>query len=466
MKTLLMLLISFLSLSLAAQNIEITFAATNPNKNYQVVIDGASYYSANGINDNGRKVINIPNLTAGSHTLEVYSMGNNNNIYTNGSTNSPIEGEEVYSKTFQLRQGYDMDIAVRPNGLVSFTEKRAEVQNTSTSGLAMSTANFNRLLQSIRIKRYQSEKITMIKKAFTTTANKFTSSQVRQLLLLITAESRRLELAKLSYKKVTDTDEFTTVYDVLKSEAGRDSLDDYVVSQGGNSTDEDDNAAYDRRNNMSATNFNQLLQRVQNQSYQSGRVTEIRNALNSSYNYFSTAQLNQMLLLVSSETDRLTLAKLAYPRTTDVTNFNQLVDLFNTQYNRDELNRFIVSNGGVANNNNNTNNNTNNNNTNNTYRIPMTDASFNQIYTKARSHFFQRNTVNDIRTAFVSTSNNFTTEQVKQLLMLSTAEADRLALAKLAYPRVVDVTNFSLLLDLFAMQSNRTELDNFIKAQK
>lgn len=451
MKTILSLFLCFLSVTLLAQNINISFAGASQNKNFQVVIDGVSYYSVNSVNNNGRRLINIPNISPGSHTLEVYSMSNNNNVYTNGSTNSSIEGEEVYSKTFQLRTGYDMNISIRPNGMVSFTEKKATIQNTAQYGgnVPMSSTSFNQLLKNVRTKRYQSEKISMIRSAFNTTANYFTTSQVRQLLLLVNAESRRIELAKLSYKKVTDPANFTYVYDVIKSEAGRDSLDDYIVEQGGTNSTTDNNAAYGTA--MSVANFNQLMVRIQNQNYEEGKISEIRNALNSSYNYFSTAQIKQMLLLVSSETDRLSLAKLAYPRTADKANFNQLVGLFYTQYNRDELNNFIVNNGGVANN--------------SSYRSAMTDASFAQIYNKARSHFFQKNTLNDIRTALSTVSNNFSTAQVKQLLMLATTEADKLALAKLSYPRVVDTINFSQLMDLFSIESNRTELDIFIKAQ-
>lgn len=452
MKTILTLFVSFLSVTLLAQSVNISFAGANQNKNFQVVIDGVSYYSVNSEVNNGRRVINIPSLTTGSHTLEVYSMGNNNNVvYTDGTTNSPIEGEEIYSKTFQLRTGYDMNINIRPNGMVSFTESKSLTQNKVQYGsnVPMSSTAFNQLLVNVRNKRYQSQKIAMIRSAFNTTANYFTTNQVRQLLVLVTAESRRIELAKLSYKKVTDPDNFTYVYDVIKSEAGRDALDDYIVEQGGSTSTTDDNAALGTA--MSVSNFNQLMVRIQNQNYEEGRISEIRNALNSSYNYFSTAQIKQILLLVSSETDRISLAKLAFIRTADKANFNQLVDIFYTQNNRDDLNKFIISNGGVANN--------------SSYRSAMSDASFAQVYNKARSHFFQKNTLNDIRTAFNTTSNNFTTAQVKQLLMLATNEADKLALAKLSYPRVVDTINFSQIMDLFSIESNRTELDIFIKAQ-
>ena len=166
MKTLLMLLINFLCLSLLAQNVTLTFVGANKNRNYQVVIDGASYYSANSVstNSNRTKVISVPNLSLGSHELAIYRMGNNNNIYTDGNINSSVQGQPVYSKTFELREGYDMNITVRANGVVSFSEKPVEAQYAQ-EGVAMSTTAFNQLLTNVRSKNYQSDKINMIRNA-------------------------------------------------------------------------------------------------------------------------------------------------------------------------------------------------------------------------------------------------------------------------------------------------------------
>jgi hypothetical protein len=451
MKTLIMLLLSITTIAVSAQNLTITFQGANRNRNYQVVVDGVSYYSANNVSTNGRSVVTVPNLGTGSHTLQVYRINNTGGVYTDGSTNNTISGTEVYSKTFQLRQGYDMNITVRNNGAVSFTEKRSQNQSTVVNATPMSSTAFNQLLINVRNKRYQSDKIATINTAFSTTGNYFTTSQVRQLLLLVNSESKRLELARLSYAKVTDPSNFSYVYDVLNSENSRDQLDDYVVSQKTyGSTSTQNNMAYGTA--MADVNFNQLFTRTKNYLYQDDRIAEIRNSLNNSYNYFSTAQIRQLLLLVTSEADRLSLAKLAFPRAVDRNSFNQLIDLFYNQYNRDDLNNFIVSNGGVANT--------------STYTPPMSDASFTQIYNKARGHFFQKNTVKDIKDAFNNTANKFSTEQVRQLLLLANTEPDRLALAKLAYPRVVDRLNFSQLTDMFTIQSNRSELEIFIQAQQ
>jgi len=469
MKILTTILTSFLSLYLTAQNVTLTFAGANNNRNYQVVIDGNSYYSNNTTANNGRKMVTISNLTPGSHSLEVYEVGNNNSTYSNGAMNAPVSGESIYSKTFQTRTGYDMNIAVRPNGLVSFSEKRGKKQQQygSQGRVPMSSTSFNQLYQNVRAKRYQSEKISLVKTAFNTTSNNFTSSQVRQLLLLVNAENSRLELAKLAYLKVTDPNNFTTVYDVLNTEANRDALDDYVVLKGGSSTTTvntataDNNAAYTNRVAMSDASFNQLLQKVQGHFFQSNRIEEVKNALNTSNNYFSTAQLRQLLSVIANEGERLALTKLAYARASDPYNFNQLGELFSSQASRDELNNYIITNGGAVNSNTGYNNSTSYSN-----RTAMSDASFNQLYQKASNHFFQSSVVTDVKNAFSTSTEYFSTEQVKQLLLLVKSETDRLALAKLAYAKASDPGNFSQLSSVFTTQANKDALIAYIRTQQ
>ncbi len=227
---------------------------------------------------------------------------------------------------------------------------------------------------------------------------------------------------------------------------------DYVVEQGGVVNATDNNTAYAPGTAMTGTVFSQLIQAVQNKYYQDEKITEVRNALNKTNNYFTTTQLKQLIGLVSSENDRLPLVKMGYTHTVDIANFNQLTELFTVQYNRDELNNFIVSNGGAVNT--------------SPVKPAMTATAFAQIYNQARSHFFTKNTVNDVRVAFTTTSNFFSTDQVRQLLMLVPTEIDRLALAKVAYARVVDASNFINLVDLFPTQSNKNDLETFIRAQK
>lgn len=455
MKTLLLLFASLVSIAINAQNVNITFPGSNQNRNYQVVLDGASYFSTN-LPETGRKVVTINNLSPGSHQLEVYRMTTDNSAYDNGSMDAPVSGSALYSKTFELRDNYDMNIVIRPNGTVTFSEKRMKNDQTSYNKTPMSSNVFNSLSQSIRAKRYQSDRINLLTGTFKNTTNNFTSSQVRQLLSYITNDNRRLELAKLSYSRVTDPANFTSVYDVLTSEANRDALDEYVISRGGNNdiyTNPNTNNNYSRTA-MSETAFNDLLRKARSHFLQRNTVREVRNAFNTSTNYFSTYQVRQLLNLVTSESERLSLAKLAYARATDPVDFYQLSDLFASQASKNDLNNYIRSQGGTV--------------VVDAYssRTAVSDAAFTQIYNEARSHFFQKNTVADVRTAFNSTVNYYSTEQIRALLSLVSSETERLSLAKLSFARAADPANFSRLYDLFSSQAYRDDLAAYVRDQQ
>ena len=448
MKRMILFLFIIVTLSVSAQTVTISFqGAANKTRNYQVVIDDLSYFSVNGINKNGRKITTIDNLSEGAHTLKLFRSGNMNSSSIDGSTVVPTT-KPLYTKTFQLRDGYDMNILVKANGQVSFTEKVSPNATSNTYRIPMGSGAFNTLVQNINGKRYQSDRISLIKHALSTTSNYFTTTQVRQLLSLITSESRRLELAKLSYHKVSDQGSFSLVYDMLNSEASRDALDTYVVDQGGTISSSDANAAYGTV--ISDASFANLLNRVRSISYQSGRIAEINAGLEGN-NYFTVSQIRQLLIPVNLESDRLTLVKQAYNRVSDPNNFNQLADLFYVQANRDDFNSFLISKGGTPDD--------------SLYHQYMSESAFQSIYNKARNHFFQKNTIADIKTAFGNTANYFSTAQVRTLLQLVSNETSRLELALLGYPRTVDTLNYFQLEDLFTLQSNKTSFQNFINSK-
>ena len=94
----------------------------------------------------------------------------------------------------------------------------------------------------------------------------------------------------------------------------------------------------------------------------------------------------------------------------------------------------------------------------------MDEATFSQVLQKAGNHFLPWDKVRDVREAFNSTSYYFTTSQIRQLLILTTSESDRLELAKLSWSRVTDPSYFTQLLDMFTNQSSRNDLSAYIQA--
>jgi hypothetical protein len=100
------------------------------------------------------------------------------------------------------------------------------------SGTAMSTTSFNNLYQTIRGQYSTNTQVNSIAAAFNSAGNYFTSSQASQLIQLINSESSRLYLAKLSYHTIVDPANFSSVSNLLYTQASRDDLVAFINGQG------------------------------------------------------------------------------------------------------------------------------------------------------------------------------------------------------------------------------------------
>ena len=112
-------------------------------------------------------------------------------------------------------------------------------------------------------------------------------------------------------------------------------------SRNGNWDDDNwnDNAGNNYGRAMNESEFSQLMQKMRSQWLNSQKMQVAREAV--SRDMFSTAQVRQLIQLISSESDKLELAKLAYRNTVDNRNYAQLYDVFAYQSSREELERYI-----------------------------------------------------------------------------------------------------------------------------
>ena len=255
------------------QTVTINFADNGYGNNvYQVSIDGRNYSSGSSNNNgsyNKNANYNSPdivlnNIQAGQHTIQVYRLRNSN--YGNNNA-SPL-----YSSTFILRQGFDATLSVRKNGQVQFSERQSGAYNNNSGRknndrdrdgdrddrgnggynngnnnngypnnggynngygngqyrAPMADYQFSQILQGVKGKWFQPSKVTAIKDQFSNTSVYFSTSQISQLLQLITTESSRLELAELSYRVVADPQNFSQLYNLFSSQSSRDELDRYI----------------------------------------------------------------------------------------------------------------------------------------------------------------------------------------------------------------------------------------------
>lgn len=234
----------------------------NSNNGYSVIMDGTTYssrannngtWSRNTSNRYGDDDITINNVQPGQHTIQVYRIRSNNNNRGYGNNRNTGNNSPAYSSTFNLRPGYDVVLDIRSNGEVRFTEKRSNdarrnndrrdddrrdgrrYEDRRNGGYnnggyrsPMADYQFSQVYQDVKGKWFQSGKVTAIKEAFNNSASYYSTNQVIQLLQLVSSESSRLELAKLSYRVVADPANFTQVYNLFSNQNYRNELDRYT----------------------------------------------------------------------------------------------------------------------------------------------------------------------------------------------------------------------------------------------
>ena len=100
----------------------------------------------------------------------------------------------------------------------------------------------------------------------------------------------------------------------------------------------------------------------------------------------------------------------------------------------------------------------------NNYSRAMTDLDFTQAKESLRREWFE----NSRLTAAKQTidRNNFTSQQVKEMVLLFTFENNRLDIAKYAYGKTVDKGNYFIINDAFTFNSNKESLKDYIREYK
>jgi len=392
------------------------------NKNLKLSVDATDFAPANGIAVDNKTTITYSNLEMGQHTLLVTRAGRN-----------AFRPERI-STIFNLRPRFDMLVKVNANGSLELIE-------TKRSGLAgnnpvpMGNAEFATLLNNVRAQRSNNTKRSLLAAAFNNTSNYFSTSQVIQLLQTLNTEGYRLELAKSSYRSITDRTNFNQVYSLFYVTANRLELENYV-----NNYEENDLVMA-----MPETEFNTLYQGIQRQWPVSVQVTSLTNAFNNNNNHFSASQARQLIQLVNTENTRLQLAKLSYRSVADPANFSLLYDLFTNQASKNELQAYV-----------------NNYNPDYSPNTAMSDVNFNALYQSIQQQYPASTQMNSLVTAFNNSSNYFTTYQVRQLILLINSEPNRLQLAKLSYRTITDPANFTQLYTVFSYQSSKDELQAYV----
>jgi hypothetical protein len=202
---------------------------------------------------------------------------------------------------------------------------------------------------------------------------------------------------------------------------------------------------------MKDTEFNTLYRGIQNRFGIGAKLSALSDVFDNETYYFTTSQAKQLIQLVSSDNNRLQLAKASYDNIVDQSNFSQLYDILSTSA-RSDLELFVTNNqGGVS--------------TTPTYttiRTPMSSSTYNSLYNSVRNTWGFGAKMSELTEIFDNESYYFTVAQAKQLIQLVSSESNRLRLAKAAYGNITDVENFNSMYDVFSSQSSKSDLSNYV----
>ncbi|HEU4860376.1 MAG TPA: DUF4476 domain-containing protein [Chitinophagaceae bacterium] len=98
------------------------------------------------------------------------------------------------------------------------------------------------------------------------------------------------------------------------------------------------------------------------------------------------------------------------------------------------------------------------------YSRSMSDFDFSQAKETLRKEWFENTRMTTAKQ--IIDRNYFTSQQVKDLLLLFTFENNRLDLAKYAYGKTVDKGNYFIVNDAFTFNSNKEKLGEYIRDYK
>ena len=387
-------------------------------------------------------------------TMVSDAFANTNYYFTTAQAKSLIQLVSSQSNRFTLAKASYRSITDPTNftqmyDVLNSQSQRDELAdyvstyNAGSSSTAMTAAKFNTLYKTAQRQATTNSKVSYIYNAFTNTNNYFTVAQAKQLVQLAPDEANRLYLAKISYRSIIDRTNFSQMNTLLNTQASRNELNIFV------STYDNSNPVYTKVA-MKDADFNTLYRDIQNRFGIGAKMSALSNAFASESYFFTTAQTKQLIQLVSSESNRLELAKASYDNIVDQANFSQLYDMFSSS-SRNELEVYVKDNQGAP-----------------VYtppiytKTPMSNSTFTSLYNEVRNTYGFGAKMSRLTEIFATETYYFTVAQAKQLVQLVSSESNRLELAKSAYGNITDPENFNLMYDVLTSQTSKNELSSYV----
>ncbi|MEO7048219.1 MAG: DUF4476 domain-containing protein [Ferruginibacter sp.] len=253
----------FLSVSLFAAAPQAKLTVSNNSKSKVTVsVDGQNYFAERG-SQNGTDII-ISDLRSGNHNIRIYQQDNSRNWWGNRNSDKLI-----YNDNIVVRPHYRTDITINRNSRVSINEQLTgrdygnqngwdnddrnsnwnkndhngnwNNNNNSNNGnwnnggrgdnyrQAMDGRSFDQLKYLINRTSYDNDKLNVAKQAVS--ANYFNASQIKEMMLLLSYEGNKLDLAKYGYTYTLDKQNYFVVNDALGYNSSRAELARFLQQQ-------------------------------------------------------------------------------------------------------------------------------------------------------------------------------------------------------------------------------------------
>jgi len=223
-----LLLSSLFSLSLLAYDGTRLSISTVSNRamNFKIEVDGRKY----NMQDNS---ITLSNLAEGNHNVRIYREAKKNG---NG-LGLGRKQEIIYATNIYMRRGFHFDITVNRFGKVLVDERRIGPSDDwyedseddyydngwdNDYANVMNAGEFTSVKQSLSKEWMESSRLKSA--MFIMDKNSFTTAQVRELMMLFSFESNKLEVAKYAYRKTVDKHNYYQVNDLFSFSSSRDEL--------------------------------------------------------------------------------------------------------------------------------------------------------------------------------------------------------------------------------------------------
>ena len=280
------------------------------------------------------------------------------------------------------------------------------------------------------------------------------SLQAKDIASILISEREKADFLIYAYPNISDVQNFFIVFDVFRSFGMAIQLYHQTMGQILNTS----NAVipkpapvplYNGRsncNNLSnKTAFENVLRTITPNMDSRNRA---KNILNFTLNGCVTSQQAiQLGALIADENIRLDVLNRMIPNIYDLDNYSQATTILNTENQRTI---FLQNLNGL--------------NPNNNTICEMPEKDFRVFFQTVQKRSFDSDKISEINTSLEQRC--LTSDQVKELITVSSFESTRLEIAKKMYDNCIDKQNYFKVNDNLKMSSSREELNNYIQSKR